>query len=63
MPSACDNKELDCLINSVRGMGIKDKRHIFSIMREGATKNDLLLWLGVPLEQVCLALLLTETRP
>lgn len=62
MHSDSDIRELDCLIESVRQMGIKEKRQIFSIMRDGASKDDLLLWLGVPLQQVCLALLLAETR-
>lgn len=58
MDEPTDRVEIEALLRLVRELGMREKRLIFSCMRDGATRHELLLDLGVTFEQVCMGFVL-----
>jgi len=60
MDDSTDRTEIESLLRLVQSLGMREKRLIFSCMREGATRHELLPDLGVTFEQVCMGFVLAD---
>lgn len=57
---ATDMIAMECLYNAVKGLSMRSRRIICSMLRNNANKNGLIAELGITLEQYCILVSLLD---